>query len=550
MTSRSKGSVSSGSIEAQDNASSGSKTVRKVNLLEGMEEEVKADASPVKRKKAKKTASIKKSGVAKKSKSLYDFYVFLSKRYDTRQVVLSKDRTILEHVVFAIFLENSPFEEARNTFSAMLRSFIDWNEVRVSKAKEIVYAVSDPTFSVGISEGSLLTKSERLRRLLQWVFEKSNGFELEHLCGAGKEEILDYILQIPFATRFVKSHLSFSVFDGEEFPLDEGSARALRLLGFLQVKDGREVLTSEWGSFSSDEKQKLFFMLHQLGAELFNDISLKKAVSFLEEFDKDVSKREMKPLVPLESEDPLEVAKILAKQKKLNNGQPDADQSYESPSDSDLDEDSDEYGIDSSSEEEVEIVAETILGAGETGFRTSRDVPDSDLESVSAPTSLQKKRKAAVSKSGEKSASKRKTGVDATEEPESPSKTRNIRKSDSNEEGKALKKSRKRTSEESSSDLLGEVKSPSKKSSSSTRSSSSGSEDIQKGARVKTDDINVSSSEPPDLSVASKKRKIRAPHAKGDAARGDLEDQSASVEKAKVSSGVARLKEIQQKKPR
>ena len=550
MTSRSKGSVSSGSLEAQDNASSGSKTVRKVNLLEGMEEEVKADASPVKRKKATKTASIKKSGVAKKSKSLYDFYVFLSKRYDTRQVVLSKDRTILEHVVFAIFLENSPFEEARNTFSAMLRSFIDWNEVRVSKAKEIVYAVSDPTFSVGISEGSLLTKSERLRRLLQWVFEKSNGFELEHLCGAGKEEILDYILQIPFATRFVKSHLSFSVFDGEEFPLDEGSARALRLLGFLQVKDGREVLTSEWGSFSSDEKQKLFFMLHQLGAELFNDISLKKAVSFLEEFDKDVSKREMKPLVPLESEDPLEVAKILAKQKKLNNGQPDADQSYESPSDSDLDEDSDEYGIDSSSEEEVEIVAETILGAGETGFRTSRDVPDSDLESVSAPTSLQKKRKAAVSKSGEKSASKRKTGVDATEEPESPSKTRKIRKSDSNEEGKALKKSRKRTSEESSSDLLGEVKSPSKKSSSSPRSSSSGSEDIQKGARVKTDDINVSSSEPPDLSVASKKRKIRAPHAKGDAARGDLEDQSASVEKAKVSSGVARLKEIQQKKPR
>ena len=550
MTSRSKGSVSSGGLEAQDNASSGSKTVRKVNLLEGMEEEVKADASPVKRKKATKTASIKKSGVAKKSKSLYDFYVFLSKRYDTRQVVLSKDRTILEHVVFAIFLENSPFEEARNTFSAMLRSFIDWNEVRVSKAKEIVYAVSDPTFSVGISEGSLLTKSERLRRLLQWVFEKSNGFELEHLCGAGKEEILDYILQIPFATRFVKSHLSFSVFDGEEFPLDEGSARALRLLGFLQVKDGREVLTSEWGSFSSDEKQKLFFMLHQLGAELFNDISLKKAVSFLEEFDKDVSKREMKPLVPLESEDPLEVAKILAKQKKLNNGQPDADQSYESPSDSDLDEDSDEYGIDSSSEEEVEIVAETILGAGETGFRTSRDVPDSDLESVSAPTSLQKKRKAAVSKSGEKSASKRKTGVDATEEPESPSKSRKIRKSDSNEEGKALKKSRKRTSEESSSDLLGEVKSPSKKSSSSTRSSSSGSEDIQKGARVKTDDINVSSSEPPDLSVAYKKRKIRAPHAKGDAARGDLEDQSASVEKAKVSSGVARLKEIQQKKPR
>lgn len=550
MTSRSKGSVSSGSLEAQDNASSGSKTVRKVNLLEGMEEEVKADASPVKRKKATKTASIKKSGVAKKSKSLYDFYVFLSKRYDTRQVVLSKDRTILEHVVFAIFLENSSFEEARNTFSAMLRSFIDWNEVRVSKAKEIVYAVSDTTFSVGISEGSLLTKSERLRRLLQWVFEKSNGFELEHSCGAGKEEILDYILQIPFVTRFVKSHLSFSVFDGEEFPLDEGSARALRLLGFLQVKDGREVLTSEWGSFSSDEKQKLFFMLHQLGAELFNDISLKKAVSFLEEFDKDVSKREMKPLVPLESEDPLEVAKILAKQKKLNNGQPDADQSYESPSDSDLDEDSDEYGIDSSSEEEVEIVAETILGAGETGFRTSRDVPDSDLESVSAPTSLQKKRKAAVSKSGEKYASKRKTGVDATEEPESPSKTRKIRKSDSNEEGKALKKSRKRTSEESSSGLLGEVKSPSKKSSSSTRSSSSGSEDIQKGARVKTDDINVSSSEPPDLSVASKKRKIRAPHAKGDAARGDLEDQSASVEKAKVSSGVARLKEIQQKKPR
>lgn len=549
MTSRSKGSVSSSGNEAPDKASSPSKTVRKADLLEGMEKDGKADASPVKRKKVTKTISTRKSGVTKKSKSLYDFYLFLSKHYDSKQVVLPRDRTILEHVVFAVFLENSPFEEARNTFSAMLRSFIDWNEVRVSKAKEIVYAVSESTSAADSSDAWLLTKSERLRRLLQWVFEKSNGFELESSCGSGKEDILDYVLQIPFATRFVKSHIKFSVFDGEEFPLDEGSARALRLLGFLQVEDGREVLTSEWGSFSGDEKQKFFFMLHQLGAELFNDATLKNAVSLLGEFDKDISKREMKPLVSLDSEEPLEVAKILAKQKKVNNTQPGAEQTYDNPSDSDLDEDSDDYGMDSTAEDEADIVAETILGAGETGFRTSRDAADSDSESVSSPTSLSKKRRAAVSKSGEKSASKRPAVVEAAEEQEIPLRTKKTRKSDSKEEGKAPKKRRKLASEESPSDLSGEAKSSLKKSASSTRPSSS-SEEGQKGSRVKMDDTNVSSSEPPDLSSTSKKRKIRASHVKEDVASGNLEDQSASTEKPKVSSGVARLKEIQQKKPR
>ncbi|MGN0910564.1 MAG: hypothetical protein ACI4NV_03975, partial [Thermoguttaceae bacterium] len=249
------------------------------------------------------------------------------------------------------------------------------------------------------------------------------------------------------------------------------------------------------------------------------------------------------------SEEPLEVAKILAKQKKVNNAQPGSEQTYDNPSDSDLDEDSDDYGIDSTAEDEADVVAETILGAGETGFRTSHGVAGSDLEGVSSSTSLPKKRRVAVSKSGEKSASKRPAVVDATEEQEIPLKTKKTRKSDSNEEGKAPKKRRKRASEESPSDLSGEAKSSLKKSVSSTRPSSS-SADGQKGGRVKMDDTNVSSSEPPDLSATSKKRRIRASHAKGDGAGGNLEDQSASTEKPKVSSGVARLKEIQQKKPR
>lgn len=549
MTSRSKGSVSSSTNGAQDKASS----VSKADLLEGMEEEVKADASPVKRKRATRSSSPKKAGAAKKSKTLRDFYLFLSKHYDSKQVVLPKDRTILEHVVFAIFLENSPFEEARNTFSAMLRSFIDWNEVRVSKAKEIVYAISEVTSSADASWTLLLTKGERLRRLLQWVFEKSNGFELENLRARGTDEILDYIFHIPFATRFVKGHIKFSVFDGEVFPLDEGAARALRLLGFLQVEDGKEVLTSEWDSFSQDEKQYFFFMLHQLGAELFNEVSLKNAVSLLEKFDKDISKREMKPLVALESEDPLEVAKILAKRKKFNNNQPGADQTFDNLSDSDLDEDAEEYGLDSSSEEETEIVAEAILGAGETGFRTSLDVVDSETESSSSSFSSQKKRKTSVSKSGEKSAFRRQSGVQAAEEQEPPLKAKKTRKSDSKEDGKGAKKSRKRASEESPSDPSGETKSALKKAVSSTRHSSSSAdlEDSQKGMRVKTDEMNVSSSEPPGTSATAKKRKSRASHTKGDEVRGEVVNQSAtSVEKTKVCSGVARLKEIQQKKPR
>ena len=46
--------------------------------------------------------------------------------------------TPLDHVVYGIIAGNSPMQKARAAFEKLKESFVDWNELRVAEAREIV----------------------------------------------------------------------------------------------------------------------------------------------------------------------------------------------------------------------------------------------------------------------------------------------------------------------------------------------------------------------------------------------------------------------------
>ena len=256
----------------------------------------KAEESVAKTKVSSKSASASKSVVSslikkvaekpilkKSSKSIRDFMVYLGDRYPLAQKTLGRDDPILDHVAFAIFLENGSFKQARRAFSEILRNFVDWNETRVSRTNEIVDVVGDIP--------KARQASEHLRWLLQKVFSDNYEFSLENLRQQDENAALETLRSFPVATRFVVDYVERFALGGKEIPLSDGALRALRLLGFIKIDGNCERLDVKGRALTQEESRQLFFQLHELGAELKSDATRKDVLKFLKGFDKKVAER-------------------------------------------------------------------------------------------------------------------------------------------------------------------------------------------------------------------------------------------------------------------
>lgn len=248
--------------------------------------------------------------MSSRQKEYKKLYKKLKKRYPDEPVALPRERKLLEHLVFAVFLESAKREAACAAFAAMERYYIDWNEIRVSTANEIADVVDM------IPDAS--QAGERLRRLLQWIFDATYKFDLEELRAQGKAAVLEFLKTVPFSTAFMNDYAAFFGCGEGALPLSEGALRALRLLGFIVVSaDGREIAPELDGAFEGDEALGFFFALHELGVEMLDDGLRADAIKFLRSVDAAVDERSWKPFVePTGPTDPREIARLVAKQEK------------------------------------------------------------------------------------------------------------------------------------------------------------------------------------------------------------------------------------------
>jgi endonuclease-3 len=170
------------------------------------------------------------------------------------------DRPVLEHLLFACCLEDAHYEPAEETFAALVHTFFDFNEIRVTSIRElseVMAGLPDPRAT-----------ANRLKRVLQGVFEATYAFDLEGRRKKNLGPTIKWLKRIDGTTSFSVAYVVQSALGGHAIPVDSGVLGALRLVELVSDKDvdvgdvpglERAVSKAKGIEFGS--------MLHQLGAD-------------------------------------------------------------------------------------------------------------------------------------------------------------------------------------------------------------------------------------------------------------------------------------------
>ena len=534
------------------------------------EPEAKTKASPksatasksVVKSVGKKTAN--KPELKKSSKSIRDFMSYLGNRYPSDQKILGRDEPVLDHVAFAIYLENGSFKQARRAFSEILKNFVDWNETRVSRTSEIAAVVGDIP--------KARQASEHLRWLLQSVFSVNYDFSLEGLRQQDEKSALERLRSLPVATRFVADYVERFALGGKEIPLSDGALRALRLLGFVKIDDDRERLDVKGRALTQEESRRLFFQLHELGAELKSDATRNEVLKFLKGFDKKVAERSEEStifddyslydsLLERYAEQTLKSAESKTAEE---NGVRDAAEAPNFDDPSVFDDEEEGYDPEGDDFDDSESVVETKMTSVETTFRDA------------APKPAKSGGNRGVSSSSRLGANVRQASSDESSK-EAPSKTSG-KKSKGDLEGDSLKTSSKKTiATEQKTAASVSKKDAKSKNSRLVKAKKAEEEAVAKIASKKklaggaekaaasrrggvADASNVSASEPPDKRRKETERLAKASRSTSKSSNAVRDDESLSkgvkrtktkdVSKKTSSRDASKLKEILRKKPR
>ena len=172
-----------------------------------------------------------------------------------------KKRTLLETLLFACLVENSPPEDAERVFATLMDEYFDWNEIRVSTVRELAEIMSpltDPDEA-----------ASRFKRTLQSVFESIYDFDLERLkkenIGQAAKRIEKYEGTTPFVVAYVTQH----GLGGHAIPINRGLLLTMEVVGVVSEAEARKgVVPGLERSVSKNKGAELSSLLHQLGVEV------------------------------------------------------------------------------------------------------------------------------------------------------------------------------------------------------------------------------------------------------------------------------------------
>lgn len=183
------------------------------------------------------------------------------KKHYKPAIPAAKERSLLEHLVFACCAENSPYDAAERVFQSLKTDYYDWNEVRVSTVRELAEAckpLNDPNEA-----------ATRVKRVLQSVFETHYSFDLEPLkkqnIGAAVKQLEKYNGSSPFVVAYVTQQ----ALGGHSIPTNQGLLESLRIVGVISDAEATKGVVP--GLERTVPKSKGFEVgsqLHQLGIEM------------------------------------------------------------------------------------------------------------------------------------------------------------------------------------------------------------------------------------------------------------------------------------------
>lgn len=169
--------------------------------------------------------------ITNKQQLLNQAYLALKKKYAPPAVDdAAERRPVLEELVYAICREGSTPAEADRGYATLRKTFVDWNEIRVSTIQEVA-DILRPLPGAG-------AKAKRIIGLLQKVFEERYAFTLDDLDKKGLKQAAKQLSRYKDdVTDFTVAWVVQQTLGGHAVPLD---GPALRVLARLGIADGTD----------------------------------------------------------------------------------------------------------------------------------------------------------------------------------------------------------------------------------------------------------------------------------------------------------------------
>lgn len=172
-----------------------------------------------------------------------------------------KDRSLLEHLLLACLLEDSPHDTAEQVFAALQRGYFDWNEVRVSTIRELTEAIRP---LVNPAEAAA-----RLKQALHSVFESVYQFDIETLkkqnIGQAAKQLQKYNGTTPFTVAYVTQ----MALGGHAIPVNRGALVAMHTVRIISDDEfAKQVVPGLERAVSKSKGVEVASLLHQLGVEV------------------------------------------------------------------------------------------------------------------------------------------------------------------------------------------------------------------------------------------------------------------------------------------
>jgi len=183
----------------------------------------------------------------------------LRKHY--KPVAPVKERSLLEQLLFACLLEDSPNEIAEQVFAALKRDYFDWNEVRVSTIRELS-EVLKPLVNPSAS-------GTRLKQTLHSVFESVYQFDIETLKKQNIGQTVKQLEKYGGTTPFVVSYVTQMSLGGHAIPINKGALIALHTVGVISDEEfNKNVVPGLERAVPKTKGLEVGSLMHQFGVEI------------------------------------------------------------------------------------------------------------------------------------------------------------------------------------------------------------------------------------------------------------------------------------------
>ena len=157
---------------------------------------------------------------------------------------------MLEHLIFACLVEDSPQEAAEQVFQALKHDYFGWNEVRVSTIRELTDALK-PLVNPAES-------AARLKQTLHSVFESVYEFDIETLKKQNIGQAAKLLQKYNGTTPFAVAYVTQNALGGHAIPLNHGTLITLHTVGVISDASSSRLSCLVWsGRFRRTKARKL-----------------------------------------------------------------------------------------------------------------------------------------------------------------------------------------------------------------------------------------------------------------------------------------------------